>query len=69
MFARMAINTNMSLLPFYLTIVVHAGGITDPEELESNTPWELAIIPLISYLGSIGTSLLLEKLGNNFTRN
>jgi len=69
MFARMAINTNMSLLPFYLTIVVHAGGITDPEELETNTPWELAIIPLISYLGSIGTSLLLEKLGNSFTRN
>lgn len=68
LFTRMSINTNMSLMPFYLTIVVHAGGISDPDALAYNTPWQLAMIPLISYAGSIGTSLLLERLGKDFTR-
>lgn len=62
-FTRLAINTNMSLMPFYLTIVVHAGGITNPDALADSTPWELALIPLINYAFSIGTSMCLEKLG------
>lgn len=58
----------MSLMPFYLTIVVHAGGITNPNALAETTPWELAIIPLINYAFSIGTSLALESLGSKFSR-
>jgi hypothetical protein len=33
MMARLATNVSISLLPFYLAIVLHAGGVDDPNDL------------------------------------
>jgi hypothetical protein len=39
MLARLGNNSSMSLMPFYLTIVLEAGGVTSPDELTKKTPW------------------------------
>jgi Na+/melibiose symporter-like transporter len=55
-------------MPFYLTIVLEAGGVTNPDQLTKKTPWQLAVIPLLEYIASVGASFLLERLGMRFTR-
>jgi hypothetical protein len=39
MLTRLGNNSSMSLIPFYLTIVLEAGGVTNPEDLTKKTPW------------------------------
>lgn len=44
------------------------GGKTDAEEAFNRTPVQLASIPMVMYIGSVGTSFLLKKIGQNFSR-
>lgn len=68
MSARLASNVCSSLIPFYLTTVLDMGGVSSVEEAKDKTPWELALIPLIMYVSSTGTSILLERMGKSITR-
>ena len=45
------------MMPFYLTTVLQMG-----QEEEEGTPWQLALVPLIMYLGSVIASFTQPKL-------
>jgi len=46
MFARLAMNLTMTAIPFYLSYVLE---FQDPDQVESETPLEIALVPLCSY--------------------
>lgn len=65
MFARIALNVNATIMPFYLSVVTGFGDPTDP----SNIPPQVAIVPLCSYTCSLVWSIkfqapLTQKLRN-----
>ena len=62
--ARLAINTTMTLQPFYLTVVLGFVG-----EDETKTPIEIALVPLCSYISSFIFSLLLQQRMTRCLRN
>lgn len=68
MSARLASNVCSSLIPFYLTTVLAMGGVSSVEEASEKTPWELALVPLIMYCASTGTSIFLDRIGKSITR-
>ena len=55
MFARIALNVNATMIPLYLTRVTmfEAKG-------ELTTPWQLAVVPLCSYIASMLFSVFLQ---------
>ena len=64
MFVRVAINVTMTMQPFYLTYVTEFGNASqDPDAKveEEETPVQVAIVPLISYIGQLVFSLLLQR--------
>ena len=68
MLSRLSNNIATSVMPFYLTSVLHVGGVSNAEGAYHNTPWEIAIIPLCLYLGSTVMSFMTEKIAGNITR-
>ena len=52
MLVRVAINVTMTMQPFFLTVVTMFGQSDNPDESnEDSTPVQVAIVPLISYIG------------------
>lgn len=68
MLARLGNNVSSSMMPFYLTTVLAFGGVSNPSDATKHTPWELALIPLIQYVGSVITSWVLERAGRKYSR-
>lgn len=65
MFARIALNTNATMQPLYLTTVTRFG-----ENLpEGETPPELALVPLLSYITSMLFSVFLQAKITQTYRN
>ena len=68
MMARLGNNVASSMMPFYLTTVLAFGGVSSPEAATKRTPWELALIPLLQYVGSVATSWVLDRFGRKYPR-
>ncbi|CAG9315612.1 MFSD12_2 [Blepharisma stoltei] len=66
--ARVSNNVPPGLLPFYLTTVLEMGGKDDAEGNYNKTPLQLASVPMVLYIGSVGTSFLLKKIGEKLSR-
>lgn len=68
MLSRLSNNVATSMMPFYLTSVLHVGGVKSTSEAHKRTPWQIAIIPLCLYVGSTGMSFLIKKIGEKISR-
>ena len=68
MLSRLSNNVATSMMPFYLTSVLHIGGIRTTEEAHNKTPWQIAIIPLCLYLGSTGMSFFIQCIEKKISR-
>jgi len=65
MFARIALNTNATMQPLYLTTVTKFG-----EDLPADqTPLQLALVPLVSYICSMLFSVFLQAKITQAYRN
>ena len=54
-----------TLLPFYLVGVVKMGGQTSDQQ---KVPFNVALVPLVVYLSSVGASSVLDKFYGTFGR-
>ena len=68
MLSRLSNNVATSMMPFYLTSVLHVGGVRNTKQAHKKTPWQIAIIPLCLYVGSTGMSFLIKKIGQKVSR-
>lgn len=68
MLSRLSNNVATAMMPFYLTTVLHVGGVTTTDEANKTTPWQIAIIPLCLYVGSTGISFFIRKIGTRISR-
>lgn len=56
------------MMPFYLTAVLGMGGVHTIKQASEKTPWELALIPLCMYLGSVSMSFYIKNVNNYLSR-
>jgi len=68
MMARLANNVSTAMMPFYLTAVLGMGGVHTIEQASKKTPWELALIPLCMYIGSVSMSFYIKAITNYVSR-
>ena len=68
MLSRLSNNVATAMMPFYLTSVLHVGGVKTMDQAHKKTPWQIAIIPLCLYVGSTGMSFLIRKIGEKISR-
>lgn len=68
MLARLSNNVMTSTLPFYLTTVLHMGGVSSPSEANKKTPWQISLIPLIMYITSVVVSLRMYWISKFLSR-
>ena len=60
--ARLANNLSMAILPFYLIFCLHVDGVKNGSDARTRTPWQLAVIPFIMYLGSNIAAMFTSQL-------
>lgn len=66
--SRLSNNVATAMMPFYLTSVLHVGGVETTDEAHTRTPWQIAIIPLCLYVGSTGMSFFIKSIGERISR-
>ncbi|OMJ85964.1 hypothetical protein SteCoe_12596 [Stentor coeruleus] len=66
--SRLSNNVATAMMPFYLTAVLHVGGVETTDEAHTRTPWQIAIIPLCLYVGSTGMSFFIKTIGERISR-
>ena len=68
MLSRLSNNVATSMMPFYLTAVLHVDGVKTTAKAHKETPWQIAVIPLCLYVGSTGMSFLIRRIGEKISR-
>ena len=68
MLVRVAINVTMTMQPFYITRATGYGKLADGS-MSKETPIQVAIVPLISYVGQLFFSLYLQRKLTEHLRN